>query len=134
MPALRRNLPTILLALSLPAGLLGYLLGGRLVAAVAPGSTLVELFVPLFIAGLCMMPFLVPWLDRRAKADLAAIRALRDDTPDGSPRPDSGMGDTDGDDAAGGTDGGAAGPAHPSRPPSLASATPPPRCPRRWPG
>src|SRR4051794_14276231 len=84
MPALRRNLPTVLLALSLPAGLLGYLLGARVVAAVAPGSTLVELFVPLFIAGLCMMPFLVPWLDRRAKADLAAIRALREEASDGS--------------------------------------------------
>src|SRR3954467_2530679 len=82
MPAVRRNLPTILLAASLPAGLIGYLLGGRLVAAVAPGATLVELFVPLFIAGLCMMPFLVPWLDRRAKADLAAIRALREE-PEG---------------------------------------------------
>src|SRR3954463_3325512 len=106
MPAVRRNVPTILLALSLPAGLLGYLLGGRLVAAVAPGSTLVELFVPLFIAGLCMMPFLVPWLDRPAQADLPAIRALRDDTPDGPPRPDPVVGDTDADDAAGDTDGG----------------------------
>jgi hypothetical protein len=81
MPAIRRNLPTILLALSLPAGLFGYLVGVRLVAAIAPGSTLVELFVPLFLAGLCMMPFLVPWLDRRAKADLAAIRALRAEEP-----------------------------------------------------
>src|SRR3954452_12852220 len=128
MPAVRRNLPTILLALSLPAGLLGYPLGGRLVAAVAPGSTLVELFVPLFIAGLCMMPFLVPWLDRRAKADLAAIRALRDDTPDGAPRHDPVAGGADEEDTAGETDGGdaaretdadeAAGPPNRSRPPS----------------
>src|SRR3954452_5375975 len=119
MPAVRRNVPTILLVLSLPAGLLGYLLGGRLVAAVAPGSTLVELFVPLFIAGLCMMPFLVPWLDRRAQVDLAASRARRAASPAPPPRPDSGMGDTDGDDAAGETDGGdAAGPANRSRPPS----------------
>src|SRR3954469_5090657 len=128
MPAVRRNVPTILLALSLPAGLLGYLLGGRLVAAVAPGSTLVELFVPLFIAGLCMMPFLVPWLDRRAKADLAAIRALREDAPHGPPRPDPVAGDADGEDIARETDGGdaaretdaddAARPASRSRPPS----------------
>src|SRR4051794_17575838 len=119
MPAVRRNLPTILLALSLPAGLLGYLLGGRLVAAVAPGSTLVELFVPLFIAGLCMMPFLVPWLDRRARADLAATRAPRDDTRAGSPRPDPVRGDADADDAGGETDGGdGGGPANRSRPPS----------------
>src|SRR3954453_10561909 len=118
MPAVRRNLPTILFARSLPAGLPGDLLGGVLVAAVAPGSTLVELFVPLFIAGLCMMPFLVPWLDRRGKAGLAAIPALRDDTPDGSPRPDPVVGDTDAD-AAGDTNGGdAAGPANRGRPPS----------------
>src|SRR3954452_19905969 len=104
MPAVRRNVPTILLVLSLPAGLLGYLLGGRLVAAVAPGSTLVELFVPLFIAGLCMMPFLVPWLDRRAKADLAAIRALREepeaplpgDEPEPPDRRDADAGRSDG--------------------------------------
>src|SRR5947199_4983057 len=100
MPAVRRNLPTILLALSLPAGLLGYLLGGRVVAAVAPGSSLVELFVPLFIAGLCMMPFLVPWLDRRAKADLAAIRALReDDRHDDGPAGDPPRGDGRDDDS-----------------------------------
>src|SRR3954452_15543540 len=128
MPAVRRNLPTILLALSLPAGLLGYLLGGRLVAAVAPGSTLVVLFVPLFIAGLCMMPFLGPWLDRRAKAALAAILALREDAPDGPPRPDPVAGGADDEDTARETDGGdaareraaaeAAGPPNRSRPPS----------------
>jgi hypothetical protein len=78
MASVRRNLPTILLACSLPAGLLGYIVGVRLIGAVAPGNSLLELFVPLFIAGVCMMPFLVPWLDRRAKADLAAIRALRE--------------------------------------------------------
>ncbi len=84
MAQVRRHLPTILLALSLPAGLLGYLVGVRVVTAVAPGNSLLELFVPLFIAGVCMMPFLVPWLDRRAKADLAAIRALREaEAPDG---------------------------------------------------
>jgi hypothetical protein len=126
MPAVRRNLPTILLALSLPAGLLGYLLGGRVVAAVAPGSTLVELFVPLFVAGLCMMPFLVPWLDRRAKADLAAIRALREEPPDGSRpgrlgRTDEPAGPEDrdepqlGDDGDGGDDGDEAGSADPPR-------------------
>ena len=79
MPDARRHVPVLLLALSLPAGLAGYLLGVRLVGAIAPGIDLLELFVPLFVAGLCMMPFLVPWLDRRAKADLAAIRALRDE-------------------------------------------------------
>jgi hypothetical protein len=79
MASIRRHLPTILLALSLPAGLAGYLVGVGVVGSVAPGNQLLALFVPLFIAGLCMMPFLVPWLDRRAKADLAAIRALGDE-------------------------------------------------------
>jgi hypothetical protein len=79
MASIRRHLPTILLALSLPAGLAGYLVGVSVVGSVAPGNQLLALFVPLFIAGICMMPFLVPWLDRRAKADLAAIRALRDE-------------------------------------------------------
>jgi hypothetical protein len=88
MPDSRRHVPTILLALSLPAGLLGYLLGVRIVEAVAPGTQLLELFVPLLVAGLCMMPFLVPWIDRRAKADLAAIRALREaEQPDATPQP-----------------------------------------------
>ena len=87
MATVRRNLPTILLALSLPAGLAGYLIGVRVVGAVAPGNQLLELFLPLFIAGLCMMPFLVPWLDRRAKADLAAIRALRETQPRDAARP-----------------------------------------------
>jgi hypothetical protein len=88
MPDSRRHVPTILLALSLPAGLLGYLLGVRIVEAVAPGTQLLGLFVPLLVAGLCMMPFLVPWIDRRAKADLAAIRALREaEQPDATPQP-----------------------------------------------
>jgi hypothetical protein len=79
MPTLRRHLPVILLALSLPAGLAGYLAGSRVVDAVARGNDLLVLFVPLLVAGLCMMPFLIPFLDARAKADLAAIRAAREE-------------------------------------------------------
>jgi hypothetical protein len=33
------------------------------------------LFVPLLIGGLCMLPFLIPFVDRKAKQDLAAHRA-----------------------------------------------------------
>lgn len=72
---MRSTLPTILLALSLPVGLVGWFVGSALVQAILPGdSGIVALFVPLLIAGLCMVPFLIPWLDRRAKADLEEIR------------------------------------------------------------
>ena len=33
------------------------------------------MIVPLFVAGLCMVPFLLPLFDRMAKRDLAAHRA-----------------------------------------------------------
>jgi len=71
-----RQLPTILLVLSLPAGIVGYAIGATLVSAVMPGQTtgLVGAFVALLVAGLCMIPFLVPFLDRKAKQDLAAHR------------------------------------------------------------
>jgi len=73
---MRRQLPTILLVLSLPAGIVGYAIGATLVSAIMPGQTtgLVGAFVALFVAGLCMIPFLVPFLDRKAKEDLAAHR------------------------------------------------------------
>ncbi len=41
------------------------------------GGGILTIFVPLLVAGLFMIPFIAPWLDRRAKADLAAIRAAR---------------------------------------------------------
>jgi hypothetical protein len=75
-----RHLPTILLVLSFPAGIIGY----TLAADVLEGMTLppdarsfVVLFVPLFVAGLFMVPFLIPFIDRKAKADLAAYRATQ---------------------------------------------------------
>jgi hypothetical protein len=36
------------------------------------------LLVPLFVAGLVMMPFLIPFFDRKAKQDLAAYRASQE--------------------------------------------------------
>jgi hypothetical protein len=70
-----RNVPTILLVLSLPAGLVGWFVGSAVVNAISPGNIgILALFVPLLVAGLCMMPFLIPYLDRKAKADLAAHR------------------------------------------------------------
>jgi len=75
-----RHLPTILLILSFPVGIVGY----TLATDVLEGMTLppdarsfVILFVPLFAAGLVMVPFLIPFIDRKAKADLAAYRATQ---------------------------------------------------------
>ena len=70
-----RFLPTILLILSFPAGMLGYALGVRVMSALPLPEGVqgfLVLFVPLFIAGLFMLPFLVPFFDRKAKQDLAA--------------------------------------------------------------
>lgn len=67
--------PTILLIVSIPAGILGYILGVRLIAALplAPSvQQVLAMIVPLFIAGLCMLPFIIPFFDRMAKRDLAA--------------------------------------------------------------
>ena len=72
-----RYLPNILLVLSLPAGMAGYAVGASVVSALLPDQALgiVMLFVPLLVAGLFMLPFLVPFFDRMAKRDLAAHRA-----------------------------------------------------------
>jgi hypothetical protein len=76
---MRRRLPTLLLVLALPAGLVGYTVGVWLVGAVFGDAAdgIMLLFVPLFLGGLAMVPFVLPFIDRRAKADLAAIRALQ---------------------------------------------------------
>jgi len=91
---MRRHLPVILAAASLPVGLAGYLAGGWLLRALAPslGDGVLMIFVPLLGAGLCMAPFLVPLIDRRAKADLAAIQARRtaEEAAGVDPKPASG--------------------------------------------
>ena len=86
-----RYLPTILLVLALPVGVLGYALGARLVAVLLPEQSLglLGLFVPLLIAGLCMLPLLIPFFDRKAKQDLADYRAqqaLAKGTDDEAPK------------------------------------------------
>ncbi len=70
-----RSLPTLLLVLALPAGAIGYVVGMRVLQALLPDA--VQWLVPfaaVFIAGLAMLPFLIPFLDRKAKQDLAAHR------------------------------------------------------------
>jgi hypothetical protein len=75
-----RFVPNLLLVLSLPVGLAGYAVAVRVISAVAPeqANGLLILFVPLLVAGLCMLPFLVPFFDRKAKADLAAYRRTQE--------------------------------------------------------
>jgi UPF0716 family protein affecting phage T7 exclusion len=88
---MRRRLPLALAILSLPAGLAGYLATAAVLSAIAPGlaTSVLGLFVSLFIAGLCMIPFVAPWFDAKAKEDLARIRAMRekDDAERGSSPP-----------------------------------------------
>ena len=70
-----RSLPTVLLVLSFPAGALAYALAARVLEALPlpeGAQGFLVLFAPLFVAGLVMLPFLVPFFDRKAKADLAA--------------------------------------------------------------
>lgn len=49
---------------------------------------MVLLIAPLFVAGLCMAPFMIPFFDRMAKRDLAAHRAQQAAASDGPDDPD----------------------------------------------
>ena len=88
-----RYLPTILLVLSLPVGILGYTIAVDVLGSIAlptDAKSFVVLFVPLLVAGLVMLPFLIPFFDRKAKADLAAYRASQEAAPsDGGDAPGS---------------------------------------------
>ena len=76
-------MPTILLVLALPAGAVGYFVGARVLEAVLPaGLQGLVPFAALLIAGLAMLPFLIPFVDRKAKQDLAAYRARQGQDPD----------------------------------------------------
>jgi len=73
-------MPTLLLMLSFPAGALAYALtvqGLEALQLSGDGRQILMLFIPLFVAGLVMMPFLIPYIDRKAKADLASITQQR---------------------------------------------------------
>ena len=71
--------PTLLAILSLPAAVIGYAVTAAVLTSALSqrggAADLLLIFVPLFIAGLCMVPFLIPYLDRMAKRDLEAHRA-----------------------------------------------------------
>jgi hypothetical protein len=72
-----RSLPTMLLVLSFPAGAIAYVVAARVFSEMSLPEgirDIVILFAPLFVAGLVMLPFLIPFFDRKAKADLADYR------------------------------------------------------------
>jgi hypothetical protein len=84
--------PVILAILSLPAAAIGYVVSRALLSSLPLPSGLADLvlaFVPLLIAGLCMVPFIAPLLDRQAKRDLEAHRA-RSAASQADPTEDSG--------------------------------------------
>ena len=84
------SLPTILLILSFPAGALAYAVTARILAALPlpeDAQGLLVLFVPLFVAGLVMLPFLVPIVDRKAKQDLAELARHQAAAKDGADAP-----------------------------------------------
>jgi hypothetical protein len=86
--------PTILAILSLPAAAIGYAVSTAILSALSLPAGLADLlmlFVPLLVAGLCMVPFIIPALDRMARRDLeahrAATRAADADSAQSDPRP-----------------------------------------------
>jgi hypothetical protein len=94
------SIPTILLILSLPVGAVAYVTATRILGELPLPEGLkgfLVLFAPLFIAGLVMMPFLIPFFDRKAKADLAEYRRSTGSSTAGDGT-GAGSGDADGDD------------------------------------
>jgi hypothetical protein len=91
-----RSLPTVLLILSLPAGAIAYVVATWMLSSLDLPTGFQEfliLIAPLFVAGLVMVPFLIPFFDRKAKADLAehrrAMASVAEDhdlLPDGATR------------------------------------------------
>jgi hypothetical protein len=84
------SMPTILLVLSFPAGVIAYTVAAQILMSLLPADgsrEFIVLIVPLFVAGLVMVPFLIPFFDQRAKEDLAAyLRSQgKDATVDGDP-------------------------------------------------
>ena len=84
--------PTLLAILSLPAAAIGYAVTATILTSALPREGLAELlviFLPLFVAGLCMVPFLIPFVDRMAKRDLEAHRAAAAAADHAPPRTDA---------------------------------------------
>jgi len=83
-----RSMPTILLILSFPAGAIAYVVATRILSSLALPNGIGDFLVliaPLFVAGLVMLPFLIPFFDRKAKADLAEYRRTMASTATDAP-------------------------------------------------
>ena len=84
---------TVLAILSLPTAAIGYAVTAAILTSVLPPreglADLLLIFVPLLVAGLCMVPFLIPFVDRMAKRDLEAHRAAVAAEDGSPPHPDT---------------------------------------------
>ena len=83
-------MPTILFALSFPAGAIAYAITAQFLMSALPADgsrEFIVLIVPLFVAGLVMVPFLIPFFDRKAKEDLAEYVRRRGSSDAGDPDP-----------------------------------------------
>ena len=85
--------PTLLAILSFPAAVIGYAVTAAVLTSVLPSNEglggLLLIFLPLFVAALCMVPFLIPYLDRMAKRDLEAHRAAMVAADRARPQPET---------------------------------------------
>ena len=69
--------PTLLFILALPVGAVVYTVAAQAIEALFPKEPILSLLIPLFFAGLAMMPLIIPFFDRKAKQDLAEYRRLQ---------------------------------------------------------
>jgi len=85
--------PTLLAILSFPAAVIGYAVTAAVLTSVLPSNEglggVLLIFLPLFVAALCMVPFLIPYLDRMAKRDLEAHRAAAAAADRARPQPET---------------------------------------------
>src|SRR3954465_6733520 len=100
--------PTLLFILALPVGAVVYTVAARVIDELFPKEPILSLLIPLFFAGLAMMPLIIPFFDRKAKQDLAEYRRQQETeaapqtdpsaTPPGDPEAEivSGVNDTGG--------------------------------------
>ena len=66
--------PTLLFILALPVGAVVYTVAAQVIETLFPKEPILSLLIPLFFAGLAMMPLIIPFFDRKAKQDLAEYR------------------------------------------------------------